>query len=57
MIGSMVMTENHLTKKIPTPESIGMRSYAIDSHYVQRYIIAEGSVAIEGDIGLHLKAT
>jgi hypothetical protein len=57
MIGSMAMTENHLTKKIPPPESIGMRSYTIDSHYVQRYIIAEGSVAIEGDIGLHLKAT
>lgn len=56
MIGSMVMTENHLTKKIPTPESIGMGSYAIDSHNVQRYITAEGAVANEGDIGVHLKA-
>ena len=53
----MAMTENHLTKKIPPPESIGMRSYAIDSHYVRRYIIGEGAVANEGDIGLHLKAT
>ena len=56
MIGSMVVTENHLTKKIPTPESIGMGSYAIDSHNVQRYITSEGAVANEGDIGVHLKA-
>jgi hypothetical protein len=56
MIGSYVMTENELLKKKPTPESIGMGSYTIDSHNVQRYITAEGFVQNEGDIGTHLSA-
>ncbi|HYP05786.1 MAG TPA: FAD-dependent oxidoreductase [Bryobacteraceae bacterium] len=52
MIGKYVMTENELTKKRPTPESIGMGSYGIDSHNVQRYITPEGYVQNEGDIGV-----
>jgi hypothetical protein len=50
MIGSFVMTENQLRKKRPTPDSVGMGSYAIDSHNVQRYITPEGHVQNEGDI-------
>ncbi len=38
MIGQYVMTENELLKRKPTPHSIGMGSYTIDSHNVQRYI-------------------
>ena len=52
MIGSFVMTENELTKKKPTPDSVGMGSYTIDSHNVQRYITPEGYVQNEGDIGV-----
>ena len=52
MIGRFVMTENHLTRRTPTPESVGMGSYTIDSHNVQRYITAAGSVQNEGDIGV-----
>jgi hypothetical protein len=52
MIGSYVMTENELRKKKPTPESVGMGSYTIDSHNVQRYITPEGYVQNEGDIGV-----
>lgn len=52
MIGSYVMTENELLKRRPTPESIGMGSYTIDSHNVQRYITPEGYVQNEGDIGV-----
>ncbi|MBM3853549.1 MAG: FAD-dependent oxidoreductase, partial [Verrucomicrobia bacterium] len=52
MIGAFVMTENHLRKKRPTPESVGMGSYTIDSHNVQRYITPEGYVQNEGDIGV-----
>jgi hypothetical protein len=51
MIGQYVMTENELRKKRPTPESVGMGSYTIDSHNVQRYITPEGYVQNEGDIG------
>ena len=52
MVGSFVMTENELLKRSPTPESIGMGSYTIDSHNVQRYITPEGFVQNEGDIGV-----
>jgi hypothetical protein len=55
MIGAFVMTENELLKKRPTPDSVGMGSYTIDSHNVQRYITPEGYVQNEGDIGVGLK--
>ena len=54
MIGSFVMTENELLKRRPTPASVGMGSYTIDSHNVQRYITPEGYVQNEGDIGVAL---
>ncbi len=52
MTGLYVMTENELLKRRPTPEPVGMGSYGIDSHNVQRYITPEGSVQNEGDIGV-----
>jgi hypothetical protein len=55
MIGRYVMTELELTKQRPTPESIGMGSYTIDSHNIQRYITPEGYVQNEGDIGVSTK--
>jgi hypothetical protein len=48
MIGTFVMTEHELTKRRPTPDSVGMGSYTIDSHNVQRYITPEGWVQNEG---------
>lgn len=55
MVGAFVMTENELTKKKPTPDSVGMGSYTIDSHNTQRYITPEGYVQNEGDIGVSTK--
>lgn len=52
MIGEFVMTENELLKKRPTPQSVGMGSYTMDSHNVQRYIKEDGFVQNEGDIGV-----
>jgi hypothetical protein len=52
MIGKYVMTENELLKRRPTPEPVGMGSYGIDSHNIQRYITPEGYVQNEGDIGV-----
>ena len=52
MVGRYVMTENELLKRRPTPESIGMGSYGMDSHNVQRYVTPEGTVQNEGDIGV-----
>jgi hypothetical protein len=54
MIGEFVMTENELMKRRPTPSSVGMGSYTIDSHNVQRYITPQGFVQNEGDIGVPL---
>jgi hypothetical protein len=56
MVGTFVMTEHELTKRRSTPDSVGMGSYTIDSHNVQRYITPEGSVQNEGDIGVSLPA-
>jgi FAD dependent oxidoreductase len=54
MVGAFVMTENELLKRRPTPASVGMGSYTIDSHNVQRYITPDGAVQNEGDIGVPL---
>lgn len=55
LVGSFVMTENELLQKKPTPDSVGMGSYTIDSHNVQRYVTPEGYVQNEGDIGVGTK--
>ncbi len=55
MIGLHVMTELELLKTRPTPGSVGMGSYSIDSHNVQRYVTPEGYVDNEGDIGVSTK--
>lgn len=55
MIGHYVMTENELQQRRATPQSVGMGSYTIDSHNVQRYITPEGYVQNEGDIGVKIK--
>ena len=52
MMGVFVMTENELLKPRPTPRSVGMGSYTIDSHNVQRYVTPDGGVQNEGDIGV-----
>ena len=52
MIGEYVTTENDVLLKRKVPKSVGMGSYAMDSHNVQRYITPEGYVQNEGDIGV-----
>lgn len=54
MVGKFVMTENQLLGRSDTPESVGMGSYTIDSHNVQRYVTPDGHVQNEGDIGVGL---
>lgn len=50
MVGDLVVNQNHLTGKTPTPRPIGMGSYNMDSHNVQRYVDADGYVRNEGDV-------
>ena len=55
MIGDFVMTENEIQGKNPVLKPIGMGSYTMDSHNIQRYIKSDGFVQNEGDIGVHPK--
>ena len=50
MVGESVVTENHLRQITPTSRPIGMGSYNMDSHNVQRYVDADGYVRNEGDV-------
>ena len=48
MIGEYVMTQKDLQQERTKTDAIGMGSYNSDSHAVQRYIAADGSVQNEG---------
>lgn len=52
MIGNYVTTEHDVLLKREVPRPVGMGSYHMDSHNVQRYITPEGYVQNEGDIGV-----
>lgn len=52
MIGAYVMTEHDVLGAQETPHPVGMGSYTLDSHNVQRYVTPEGFVQNEGDIGV-----
>lgn len=52
MIGEYVMTEHDCLLATDIQDSVGMGSYTIDSHNVQRYVKPDGYVQNEGDIGV-----
>jgi hypothetical protein len=53
MIGTYVTTENEVLGKVNVQDPVGMGSYTMDSHNVQRYVTDEGYVQNEGDVGVH----
>nr|WP_272868010.1 FAD-dependent oxidoreductase [Haliscomenobacter hydrossis] len=53
MKGKFVMVEGDALGKTVVPQPVGMGSYALDSHNIQRYVTKEGYVQNEGDIGVH----
>ena len=55
LIGDYVMTEHDVLGKRAVPNPVGMGSYTMDSHNVQRYVKANGLVENEGDIGVKPK--
>jgi len=55
MVGQHVMTENDCLSKTGIKDSIGLGSYAMDSHHTQRYVTADGFVQNEGDAGGKIK--
>jgi hypothetical protein len=56
MLGAYVMTEQNTMGTREVPQPVGMGSYSLDSHNVQRYIKPDGFVQNEGDIGVRPKA-
>lgn len=52
MKGLYVMTENEIMGRKTVNDPVGMGSYGMDSHNIQRYVTPEGYVQNEGDIGV-----
>ena len=52
LIGEFVMTEHETLGKKPVLQPVGMGSYTMDSHNIQRYVKPDGFVQNEGDIGI-----
>jgi FAD dependent oxidoreductase len=52
MIGDYIMTEHEVLGHRVVQQPIGMGSYTMDSHNVQRYVKTDGYVQNEGDIGV-----
>lgn len=56
MIGDYVMTEDDCRGARRASDPVGMGSYGMDSHNVQRYVTPEGYVQNEGNIEVGLSA-
>jgi hypothetical protein len=50
MVGEYVMTQADCRRERVAPDSVGMGSYNMDSHNVQRYVTPEGTAQNEGDV-------
>lgn len=50
MVGEYVHTEADCRRSRPTPMSVGMGSYNMDSHNCARYVTPDGFVQNEGDV-------
>src|SRR5690606_19489902 len=55
MFGQHVMTVHDTFSEGEILDTVGMGSYALDSHNVKRYVKADGYVQNEGDIGVKPK--
>ncbi len=52
MIGRYVMTEHDCLSRRETPEPVGVASYPMDSHNVQRYVTRDGLAQNEGHVSI-----
>jgi hypothetical protein len=55
MIGEYVMRQEDCTRHITKPDSIGMGSFIMDSHAVQRLVNHDGSVIDEGNFDVPVR--
>jgi hypothetical protein len=50
MVGSYVMTQRDVLQERTKPDSIGLGSFVLDSHWVRRFADANGNVRVEGHL-------
>jgi FAD dependent oxidoreductase len=55
MVGSFVMTQKDIQEELTKQDVIGMGSYNSDSHNVQRFVQADGTVQNEGNMEVPVK--
>ena len=55
MVGEAVMTQTDCSTNRRKPDSIGMGSFILDSHAVQRLVTSEGNVLDEGNFDIGVK--
>ena len=55
MVGSFVMTQKDIQDELTKQDVIGMGSYNSDSHNVQRFVQADGTVQNEGNMEVPVK--
>jgi hypothetical protein len=55
MIGAYVMRQSDCTRELTKPDSIGMGSFIMDSHPVQRLVNHDGSVIDEGNFDVPVR--
>ncbi|MBY0011774.1 FAD-dependent oxidoreductase [Paenibacillus typhae] len=56
MIGDYVVTEHDVRLENRVPDSVGMGSFAMDSHHTQYYVNEDGHVSTEGGFYIRLAA-
>ena len=54
MIGEYVMTQQDIEENTTKEHSIGLGSYALDSHHVQRVVTSEGELINEGNFTIRV---
>ncbi|XOV93464.1 MAG: FAD-dependent oxidoreductase [Bacteroidota bacterium] len=54
MIGEYVMTQNDIDTNTQKEHSVGMGSYALDSHHIQRLVTKDGELINEGNFTIHI---
>ncbi|WP_044481275.1 FAD-dependent oxidoreductase [Paenibacillus antibioticophila] len=56
MVSGLVMNENHIFLRSPIADPVGLGSYTMDSHNVQRHVGPEGDIRNEGDVQIKLNS-
>lgn len=56
LVGEYVVTEHDCMGRQVAGDPVGMGAYAMDSHHVQRYVAADGTVRNEGDVQVKVPA-